>query len=274
MKKRKFILLLLIFFIVPVKATTIVNYKNSTDLCNSVKNGIFKVGVSGYYSGQSRNITPLTNSCKVSKRIVGRTTSTHEIYIDDTLVKKSGSYGSYAYLYLNNKKLAVGETVYFTINIENKNIMGNTYKDLRLMFKASGGDVIEKYNSISYYVTTNKKTYGPFKMVENNYNNIYNEKDSNGKSTKYTVYDIVSDNLVKGIPKSEKIKTIKVVPYENYPVNTGYFKLFNLSLEGYTSSYSNGKMITLKNAEDSIRHNIVNNMIRFENGVVYSGKVG
>ena len=125
-------------------------------------------------------------------------TTKNKIYIDDALVKDSGKINEYSYFAISNmerattvvrsKTLKPTEKVVLTIDVSDKNIKTNNFKDLRLTIKygATSNDVALDYiNSISYYLVTKNKSYGPFKLDEANYVNTYQEQstDSNNKTT-------------------------------------------------------------------------------------------
>ena len=249
------------------------NY-NFDELCSAVKtNRLIQIGVDSYYK-DSKILRSSSDSCIHASKYFGRTPKKSVIKIDDVTVKpyllskafkipnkSSGKYGNYSYIYLKNQALSAGESIFFTIDLSSKKLKGNSYKDLRLVIKSSSSVNISDYNSMSYYVLTNKKMHGPYKLYEYKYLNQYTETNANKKII-HDVYSITSLNLVKDLTSSEIIKSIKVVPYEDYPLHAGMFRMFNLSLIGYSSKLSNSSTIKISDAEDITRHNIVNNMVR------------
>ena len=206
-------------------------------------------------------------------------TSKNKIYIDDTLVKDSGKINEYSYFAVSNmerastvtrsKTLQPTEKIVFKIDVSDKNIKTNKYKDLRLTIKygATGSDVSLDYiNSISYYLITKNKQYGPFKLDEANYVNAYQEQStsSDNKTTKskISVYDLVSKNLLTNVPGDLDITGIKIVPYEYYTNHRGYLRIFGISLDGYDTAYSSKQYVSgISNVENTIRHKVVDNMI-------------
>ncbi len=274
MKRLIYLILMSIMMLSPagvdnIPGTSIVNLNSTDKICTALQtNQTLKVGVDNYYNGP-REIPSSTSSCIDStNKLFGRTTKANIIKIDDKVVKESGKYGDYSYIYFRNDKLANGESIFMTIDVSDKNVKGNSYKDLRLLMKAQSSTSLQTYNSLVYYVITNKKTYGPFPFEFIEFNNVYTETNTSGSDSSLVVYDIVSSNLIgkdklgNKMGSSEIIQKIKIVPYENKPTKSGIFRLFSLSLNGYSSAYVGEKTVVVDNAEDLIRHNVVNNMIR------------
>ena len=287
---------ILLFVTIPkVYATNIVNY-DADGICEAVKtNKTIRVGVYGYYDKKIHYMESPTSDCnnlsvfnkkkesiKKGETYVrfSRAAAANTIYIDDVLVKNKKAQGKYSYFYISNrnkvdppnstKTLNPGEKIFVYLNINDKKIKSNTHKDLRISMDVgimNGTDTeIQGYNTMAIYVYTDKKTYGPFSIVDYKYLNVLTEKTSEGKSYNITTYRMTSSNLVANIPSGETIKAIRVYPYYHYTVNKGSFRLFNISVDGY-SKYDNGKKyVTVESASNIIRHNVVNNML--ENATV------
>ncbi len=305
MKRISWLVVLFILFCnINVYAQSIITFRNSDQICDAVKtNKTLKVGLYSTADKKSYVMTAPEGKClnsevftankdKIKKGEAfvrfGRTTSTNKIYVDNTLVKDQKKYGDYSYFFISNRErtsstfdathvLKPGERIFLSLNINNKGVKSNTYKDVRLSFRygVSSDISLTVNNSLAIYVYTDgveKNKFGPFKIAEAYYDNVYKEVSSSGSSTKITVYKIVSENLVKGIPAGQKIKSIRIYPYQGFQVNKGSFKLFNLSVDGSTGYKTQKKYTTVSNAENTIRHNIVNNMM--ENATVKWNIIG
>ena len=279
--------------------SNIVSY-NAEDICNAVKtNKIIRVGLYSFYDNKGYYMDSPSNACNNSaifnSRInqikkgesfakFGRVTKANKIYIDDTIVKRANAYGNYAYFYVSNgarpatvtgsaATLKQGETPFIQLNISDKNIKGNTYKNLRLSItygrKSSETD-ISAHNSMNYYVFTNKGTYGPYPLAETSFVNNYTEQyASTGNGSLLAVYELTSSKLTTKFAANEKINAIRVYPYYNYPLLKGSFRIFKIALGEYKNNKS---YVTVVGAEDKIRHNIVNNML--ENATVKWNVIG
>ena len=290
MKKVVLILVLSLLFIVPVKAENVFNYKNGLAICNGVKtNSEIKIFVYSNYDKKSYRMESSTTSCNnstyynnnLSKIEKGASyvaydisPTSYEIYSDNVLLKESGKTNEYSYFRISNRNradtiarfstLKPHEKVVLTIDASGKKIKTDKYKDLRLTMKvgATASDVnLASFNSIAYYLITNNKTYGPYKLFESSLDNVYQEKSADGKLTKIVTYNLVSSNLLQNVPSGLDITGIKIVPYEYYTVRTGFLRMFGISLDGYASSYSSKKYVGVTNAENVVRHNVVNNML-------------
>ena len=291
MKKIVLFLIISLLFILPVKAENIFNYKNASAICNGVKtNSEIKIIVYNNYDKKSYRMESSSTSCnnntyyndnlaKIEKGdsfvSFGISPTANEIYSDNVLLKESGKTNAYSYFRISNKNrtdkitrlntLKPHEKVVLTIDTSGKKIKTEKYKDLRITMKfgVAPSDVnIASYNSIAYYLITKNKTYGPYKLAETSVDNVYQEKTSSGSSTKIVTYNLVSSNLLKNVPSGLDIIGIKIVPYEYYTIRSGFLRMYSISLDGYTSSYSSKKKyVSVTNADNIIRHNVVNNML-------------
>ena len=169
----------------------------------------------------------------------------------------------------NTATLKGGEKIFVDLNMNDANIYTNTYNDLRIIMNYALGESdinISAHNAISYYVIdVNNNKYGPFKLADAEL--IKNLKYVNSNSeVNFSEYKIVSDNLSSSnsaitIPSNIKINKIRIVPYENYPVQSGMLRIYSIKVEGYSTNYSNGKeYIRVSNASTKVRQNITNNM--------------
>jgi hypothetical protein len=273
-----------------IYAKNIVSYK-ANDICSAVKtNKSIRVGVYNGIKKKSFFLDDPADSCsnlsvytKKKSEInkgetfvrYGRVTSTNKIYIDDVLVKDAKKTGDYSYFFISNKKkgttessmstLNPAEKIFFTVDLSNKKMTNKSYKDLRLSLVYGYYEDVDMniggYNSMIYYVFTNKGGHGPYSISDFEYDNLLIEETESGSKHRLLTYKIISSNLMTNVPDGETIKYIKVYPYYNYTGNFGSFRLFSLSVDGY-EKYNSGKTyVSVKNAESIIRHNIVNNML-------------
>ena len=300
MKWFKIFLIIFISIIsIPVNAENVINFNNASQICAALRKPAdgtsprFKIIV--YSPNKSTTMEAPTSGCSNTTfynnnidsissgntQFVGfnASVSTNKIYIDDTLVKDSKQTNDYSYFSISNasranpisrlKTLKPNEKVVLTIDVSDKKIKTNKFKDLRLTIKfgASSGDVnLAFINSISYYLKTKDKSYGPFKLDEVNYKNKYIEEstsaDNKVTKTKIEVYDLISENLLKNVPANLDITEIKIVPYEYYTARKGSLRIFSISLDGYNSTYTSKNYVSnISDIENVTRHNVVNNII-------------
>ncbi|MBR6168482.1 Ig domain-containing protein [Candidatus Saccharibacteria bacterium] len=284
--------------------TKIVGY-NADGICDAVKtNKDLRIGIRGYYDSKRYYFNSPTDTCNNTSAYTkresqikkgeayvryGRAARSSKIYADDVLVKNANSYGSRAYFFVSNRpktgtgdslnSLKPGEKTFLYLDVSGKGVKSNTYGDLRLFVvygnSVAAADVttyrtidadIAAHNSIAFFVHTNKSTYGPYAMADAEYDNYYKEQSSDGSNKMITTYKLISKNLVGGIPASESIKGIEIYPYYNHTIAKGLFRLFSLSLYGYSSYGGGNSYVSANGAEDAIRHNVVNNML--ENATV------
>ena len=272
--------------------TKIIDFKTGDEICNAVKtNSRIKIYVSSYYDNKNYLLKSSESNCvnadsfsnveaniKNGKTVwtaFGRDFYSNQIVVDDVLIKDKKKYGEHSPFSIRNGKkdlnnlkssstLNPGEKIFFTLNVDDKNLKSDTYKSLILKIEAGYvGDInVYLYNSISYYVYTNDKTYGPYSLDYAEKERIEQVITSTGSKANLTVNTIVSSNLLEGIPSNTKITGIKIIPYNNYTLNKGSFRMYNISLLGYNSTNTSiNKYQAVSNAGDTLRHNIVNNML-------------
>lgn len=221
---------------------------------------------------EGNNYSPWVNYYETEKN--------SKLYSNDTLLKSSGEYTPYDYVGIRNNPqmfqdngliaqsnvLRPGEKIYFELDLTNSDnvINYNVYSDLRLSidYGVTTADIdISLTNSIAYYVyTEDGHEYGPYKLYDSEYLKTYVE-ETTSSTTEITIYHLISENLLKNVPKNIVIDKIKVVPYEYYPVHKGSFKMFSVSLDGYEKDFKNKYYININNAENVIRNEIVSKMI-------------
>ncbi len=300
MKRMKKILLLIllinIFSFIKVNAasTSVVSLPGGDNLCEYIKNGKLKIGVwsfYGYNGTKTFNLAHDDGECSNSNQYVesdvakgkpwtifGRAYYNKAVYSDNTVIKYANQYGKYSPIYVYNKakgetvsktaSLNPGERTFFLLNVKDKNIYGNSFKDLRFFIHHEGSSFnIGENNSIAYYVYTDKKTYGPYKMeYQSLYDVINTNPDSSG--SKLLIYRVASSNLIKDIPQDEQIYSIKAYPYFYYDLHKTVLKVYSMYLTGYSNPFKNGKTYSGKidGVSTKLRHNIVDNM--FEEGSI------
>ena len=288
MKNKMLILIFsfIIMFSFSVKAETIINLSDSDKICESVKsNSTLKIYVNKSImkssSSDCNNREYYNENNNNSYVYFFRGAKNNEIYIDDIRVKEAKKLNKYAYFGISNRLKVEGKKDVNTtlkpaekvnLVLKTDNLKSNSYKDLRLKIRygATGSDIdISRYNSISYYVVTPNKEYGPYKIADTTFVNLYRLRNANDDGySNIDVYDITSENLLSNIPSGLSITGIKIYPYENYPIHykNSYTRFFSITLEG-NNTYSNGRnYVTVSSASSVIRHNIVNNMM--ENATV------
>ena len=288
--------IILLMFISPLmsfaKTTTIYSAPDTKELCSAISSQKLKIGIHSFYNETDTVLENTTNACSntayftnnLSEKTEGenypswtnfaRASASYKQYIEDIDVTNADEY---RYLYIQNRfqaysdnklrqsyTLKAGESIFLDIDLDNK-INISDYNDLRitLNYGLVSGDIdIIRFNSITYYVIDeNNKKYGPYRLGDADYvKRIVNK----GTSSTQTVdeYKLVSENLKdSSIPTNTKIKKVRIVPYENRPIQSGAFRIFSISLDGYSSAYTNNKdYISVSNASVKIRQNITNNM--------------
>ena len=221
---------------------------------------------------------------------IGRMTSYSVAYVDDVIVKKDGTLnGNYSFLRIINAKRKYGEEsnkltwsatrkptekIYLSINLSKINLTKtDNNNDLRLSFSygVKSGDInIGKYDSVAYYLYANNTKYGPYKFEYVNLEKVYYEN-----SSKINIYNIISENLFKDIPKDTIINKIEIVPYEFFGLLGGELKLYDLSIDKYQNNYIPNKeylsiaandLQNYTDAENLIRHRIIDD--RMTQGLV------
>ena len=295
MKKKIILFLILLLPIIFPKAETIYTMKNPDEVCATLQSNKLKLFVYSYYDDKSTEVGKVQNSCsntsyynnnlKTKKAGQaynswtwhGRADTTTKYYVENIEKEKK----DYQYFTFSNRAQAYtaegdtlnrlnalkpGEKVYFTIDISDLNLAANKYKDLRIQMdygQISSDTNIVARNSIGYYlIGSDNKEYGPFRLADYNIQELVINESSSGSKTRVTKYRITSENTLSGVPSNIKINAIKIVPYDFYNTHVGYFRLYNLSLNGYSTDYTVTKnTITVNNAEDTIRHNITDNML-------------
>ncbi len=289
MKKISIVILSIAIFIViylcgfpnaDAATTKVLDLSSSEDVCNAVKsNNRIKIYVYDYYSNSSTLLTSKKEDCVNAEDYdssqpwtqFGRNNYNVKLYSDDTLIKEKGEYGKYSSFYISNASktsgsstaytLTPGQKIWMKLDLTDKNLTSNAYKDLRLFIDYERDDInIAEYNSISYYVYTPDKTYGPYKVGKQEPISTYNKDPSKGVMT--VIYRLCSENLVQDIPIGTPITGIKIMPFDNYNKHVGKFRIYGMFLNGYNSDYNMNKTtVSQSNAEDIIRHNIVNNFL-------------
>ena len=164
--------------------------------------------------------------------------------------------------------LQPGDQILFTIDLPTQiNMSSYANKDLRIEldygFYANTDIDIAKYNSIYFYVVdTNGTSYSlplaDFELQER-------IKETEGDNSIYIQkYKLVSDNIknAKNIPSNATIKQIRVAPYVEYNVQTGMFRMFDISIKSYSKYVGELKTKTKDSVtEGSVRQKIVNTMM-------------
>ena len=239
-------------------------------ICDAVKsNKSLKIYIKSYYDNKNYLLKSPADKCDNSKEtrsssftVYGRLYSSKEVYSDSTLVKQKGEIGKYSPFYISDKStyLKPGERLFLELDVSNQNITSDSIKDLRFKidYEAGTGYTFEDSNAISYYVITDKKTYGPYKSEFSDLVDVINVSGTSIKK----IRRISSYNLISDIPKNTKIKTIKIVPFESYDLHDKYLIIYKLGVYGYKEKYNGDRdYTTLASASNIYRHNIVNNMI-------------
>ncbi len=262
----------------------IIDLSSSDKICEAIKtNNTLKIGVYNSSSDIYNELVSPSNSCnngadfdnyseEIPWTYFGREYYSNKVYVDDILIKDEKEYGKYSPFFIRNSPISGNATktatltpnddILMHLNVEDKNFRSNTYKDLRLTLDYSTYSSlnISEKNSITYYVYTDKYTYGPYGLDDSIFiNNIYVE--SSGKMIKLPIYRLISDNLVKDIPSGEKIKEIIIVPYENYSAHKGELRMYGMQLNGYNTDYNYAAKVALNDAGIQIRKDIVDNML-------------
>ena len=271
---------------------------NPNVICSEFsKDDKFRVGIYNRYT-YDETIIPSLGSCSgtsyynqylstvkkgddyTSWTRVGRLSSDTAVYIDDVVVKESGkNSGYYSYFYINNalqeydsndilkqyNTLKAGEKIFFDINLSDKDIQYNSSSDLRLSINYGHGGsdiVVHAYKALTYYVYTDEITdgsevrYGPYEIEYFDDVGVYTASNILRET------NIVSENLLGKLPPNVNISKIRVVPYELSSDYKGNFKIFSLSVDLYDSKYNDSKKyVTVSDAANLTRHNIVNNLI-------------
>ena len=270
-------------------------FNNPEQICNAVKNGIIKIGIDNYYNQTSYYMKPITDKCNNFNNPTimdviegeeysswvrfGQNDSKHDYYYDDII----GSKEEKRYFFINNSSteynkttkkikqqstLKPGENIFVEADlndIDSNNLNTSNLKDLRLTLTyglTTSDRNISLYNSIAYYVYTNDTIeYGPYRLADAYFINR-NYYGNGNPTTKIDEYQLISENLLNNIPKNKVITKIKIVPYEFFPIHSGAFRFYSITLNNYKTGYEKNKeYINILNAEDKIRHNIVNNMM-------------
>ena len=286
-------ILLIVVFSMPitsVKAATtrVYSLSNADNICDAIKtNDRLKIFVYSFYDKKSYQMKSSTTGCvnadnytsmkdKIAKGTTwvqfGRSFYNRKVYSDNKVVKYENEYGKYAPFYISNSSKNNGDTSLYTLNPGEKTFMilktsdlkltGSSYSDLRLFidYEPAIGFDIATFNAMSYYVQTKEKMYGPYKIAKEELIYTYNVDPTAGTEKK--VYRLASDNLIKDIPDASAITAIRMYPYENYNFHRGIFRVFGMFINGYTSTYGlNKKYVKVSGAENTLRHNIVNNFL-------------
>ena len=267
-------------------ATSIYSINTANELCNEIaKNDGVKVGI---YSGNNDreyilpsasdncNNTAFYNNNLSSLREgdyyepwvwFGRGTKGTAFYKDDIKVKdENTASGNDAYFEISNYKLEYSSTgtlkrmntirpsekIFMDFDISNRDLKSNDFKDIRMSFdyvvSPSNYDISLR-NSIAYYVYSDSQKYGPYKLFTQDNNEYYHYTNSSGNIIYYIKTNLISENLVEGLPENINIKKIRIVPYEFYTIHAGSFKIYNFSINGYNDSFSlNKEYINVSNA--------------------------
>ncbi len=293
--KRKLLSLFFILFalVTSVKAETIYSIKNPSEICNRVKDNTFKIYVYDFYKDKNVAVGKVDDKCTNTDYFTanlsnkksgetysawtwhGRATSTNKFMIEN--VEKSKS--NYQYFAISNgaqsysdnklvrtKTLKGGDKTFFTIDLGDKEFATNKYKDVRISLdygQMSTDVTIVPRSSITYYaIGSDGKTYGPFQLADSMIKEIIMQVTKSSSKSKITKFKLVSGNILYNVPTNIKISKIKIVPYDNYNIRGGMFRLFDISIDGYSKSYSRTKEeVKITEAETAIRHRITNNMV-------------
>lgn len=282
-----------------IEASTVVfESKSPKTVCQDVSSGKIKIGVQSFYNNNDTILSPTKGTCsntKEFKNTLGSVGANDDYPSWVTFARSDASLkhsvegvdvtdaDKYRYLYVANRNqafdangklsqvatLKAGENTFIDIDLSDANLKTNDYKDIRvnMNYMYSYGDIdISLYGSITFYVIDeNGNQYGPFKMGDAELKNrvrYYNDKSEKD----YDEYRLVSENISSSntsvkIPGNTKIKTIRIVPYENYPIQVGYLRIISFSVEAYHGNYNGGKQyVDVANAANQLRQNITNNM--------------
>ena len=272
--------------------------EDAYSLCQDVIANKVQIGVHSYYNDDTilaHGTSSCNNSAYFTNNIQGkvagedypsytyfaRSDSTYKHFIEGIDVTNPDKY---RYLYISYrsqaydattgeivraKNLKPGENIFVDIDLSDKNINSSNYSDLRVTFDYAYEDDIDiKFNSsIAYYVIDeNDVKYGPYDYADIEIMKVihYIKMDNSGTiTTDNTVYDykVVSDNLINdSLPTNTIIKKVRIVPYEDYPIQSGLFRLYSVSVDSYPNSYSNNKEYVGGIDSYDVRQNITNNM--------------
>ncbi len=278
--------------------TNIYSSNNPNEVCSDVTAGKIKIGVHRYYHEEDESPDVMfvsTNTCSNSTYYnenvkgktpgedyptfvaFGRSNTNYSQYIEGI---EATDNNKYRYFFISNKfqaynsdnvitqttTLKAGESIFLDIDVSDKNVNINDYNDLRisLVYGQQSSDIsISLYNSIAYYVIdTDNNTYGPFNLSETEM--LKRLLYINSTSSFYiNQYRLVSENILTSntIPSDTIISKIRIVPYENYPIQTGTFRVYSFSIDAYTDTFVNDKeYITTSTPANKVRQNITNNM--------------
>jgi len=295
--KRKvlFLFFALSVFITTVNAASDNFFKitNPSEICTKVKDNTIRFYVYDFYKNKNIEVGKVADSCSNTNYFNdnlankkkgetynawvwhGRSASTNKYYVEgQAKAKKDYQYfaiANAAQSYTSNKlvrtkTLKPGDKTYFTITLGDKAFSSTKYKDVRISLDyghISGDLPIIPRSSITYYaIDSSGKSYGPYQLSDYYTVEAIRSVSSSDTTTKTIKYRLISENILSKISSSVNITKIKIVPFDNYNIRGGMFRFYNISLTGYSGSYSRSKTkVSLSSAESTIRHRITNNMI-------------